>query len=248
MTTHVATDSTGAAAADPDEAPQGGDSGVVGNERLTALAGVLLLVLILVEIATVLTLRTLMSVHILVGVLMVGPLAVKLGSTGYRFVRYYTRSAAYVRRGPPARPLRLLAPLLVVTTVVLVASGIGLVVTGPAEPGPLLALHNVTFLVWLPLIAVHAVAYLARALRLTAADSTEPRATSRLGRGPRLVTNGASLLLGAIGALLLLPGAPWNAWSQATQPIPAPLIVGTVLTILVLLVARPRRWTYRTGR
>ena len=76
-------------------------SAVVGNERMTALAGAVLLVLILVEIVTSARLRTLLSAHVFVGVLLAGPLAVKIGSTGYRFLRYYTRSPAFVRRGPP---------------------------------------------------------------------------------------------------------------------------------------------------
>ena len=156
MTLPLATDPVGSEAGSPGEAHDQGDSGVGGNERLTALAGTLLRVLLAVEIATVLSLRALMTMHIVVGVLLVGPLAVKLASTGYRFTRYYAGSAAYVRRGPPRLPLRLLAPVLVAATIVLFASGFGLLLTGPAEPGPLLALHNVSFLVWLPLIALHA--------------------------------------------------------------------------------------------
>src|SRR5438132_6062073 len=92
-------------------------SGVIGNERLTALAGAVLLVLILVELVSSANLHALLPLHIFVGVLLAGPLVVKLGSTGYRFLRYYTRSPAYVRSGPPRLLLRVLAPLLVVTTV-----------------------------------------------------------------------------------------------------------------------------------
>src|SRR5437870_5111244 len=76
-------------------------SAVVGNERMTALVGVVLLVLILIELMSAAILRVLLSVHVFVGVLLVGPLAVKLGSTFSRFLRYYTRSPAFVRRGPP---------------------------------------------------------------------------------------------------------------------------------------------------
>jgi hypothetical protein len=60
-----------------------GWSGVIGNERLTALAGARLLVLFVVELVTVANLRAGLAVHILIGVLLAGPLAVKLGSTGY---------------------------------------------------------------------------------------------------------------------------------------------------------------------
>ena len=76
--------------------------GVVGNERLTALVSLVLLV--------------------------------KLGSTGWRFLRYYTRAPAYVRRGPPPLVLRVLGPVLLITTLVMVSSGIGLVVPGPLQP------------------------------------------------------------------------------------------------------------------
>src|SRR2546430_993741 len=107
-------------------------SGVVGNERLTALAGAVLLVLILVELVSSANLHALLPMHIFVGVLLAGPLVVKLGSTGYRFLGYYTKSPAHVRSGPPRPPPRGLGPPLLVTTPVVVGSGVGLVGAGPA--------------------------------------------------------------------------------------------------------------------
>jgi hypothetical protein len=53
-----------------------------------------------------------------------------------------TKSPAYVRSGPPRLPLRVLGPLLLVTTLAVVGSGIGLVVTGPAQAGLLRPLHS----------------------------------------------------------------------------------------------------------
>jgi hypothetical protein len=220
------------------------DGGVAGNQRLTALAGMVLMVLIVAEIVTVPILRALMTVHVVVGTILAGPLIIKFASTGYRFVRYYGRSAAYVRRGPPALPLRALAPLLVASTVVLVATGFGLMLTGPADAGALVALHNISFLVWLPLVALHTVAYVLRAVRLVQADVTEPTVSLPPGREWRFGGNGLALVLGAIGALLLLPDAPpWAAWIQVTETLPAPLIVGAVLTVVALVIAKPRRWT-----
>jgi hypothetical protein len=99
-------------------------SGVIGNERLTALAGAVLLVLILLELVSSANLHALLPLHIFVGVFLAGPLVVKLGSTSYRFVRYYTKSPAYVRSGPPRLPVRALSPLLLVTTLAVVGSGI----------------------------------------------------------------------------------------------------------------------------
>ena len=218
-------------------------SAVVGNERMTALAGAVLLVLIVVELVTTARLRTFMSVHAFIGVLVAGPLAVKLGSTGYRFARYYTRAPAYVRRGPPHLALRVLGPLLVATTLVVVGSGIGLMVTGPDHAGPLLPLHGFSVLVFIPLTALHLVAHLLATPRLVADEWSTVSAARAAGRGPRVGVNVGALVLGVLGALLLLPTTtPWIAWSQTNGQVPAPVIVGTLLAIVALLVTRPLRW------
>jgi hypothetical protein len=61
-----------------------------------------------------------------VGLLPVPPVALKLGSTGYRFARYYTDDEPYVRKGPPPTVLRFLAPGVVLTTLALLGTGAGL--------------------------------------------------------------------------------------------------------------------------
>lgn len=221
-----------------------GQSGVVGNERLTALAGAVLLVLIVVELVSSAYLHALLPTHVFVGVLLVGPLLVKIGSTLYRFLRYYTGSPAYMRKGPPRLLLRVLGPLLIITTLVIVGSGIGLVVAGPAQAGSLLPLHNLSVLVWLSMIAIHVFAYIWRTPRLIADDWRKPSHKSLApGRGLRLGVNLGALLAGAVAAILLFPGAvPWVIWSQTGQKISAPLIVGVIIATLVVLVTRPLRW------
>ena len=217
-------------------------SAVVGNERMTALAGAVLLVLILVELVSAAILRTLLSIHVFVGVLMAGPLVVKLGSTFSRFLRYYTGSPAFVRRGPPHLALRVLAPLLIATTLVVIGSGIGLVVTGPRSAGPLLPLHGFSVLVWFPLIVVHVFAYIWRVPRLVADDWSKSSAEHAPGRERRFGMNLGALLAGAVAAILLFPGAAsWIVWSQTNAKIPAPMIVGLLVAILTLLVIRPWR-------
>jgi hypothetical protein len=223
-----------------------GWSGVIGNERLTALAGAVLLVLMVVELVTVANLRAGLSVHVLIGVLLVGPLAVKLGSTGYRFLRYYTGSPAYVRKGPPRLPLRLLAPLLLVTTLVVIGSGIGLVVTGPLHPGPLLLVHGMSTLLWLPLIAIHVFAYLRQIPRLVANDWSKSSDMSlQKARSLRLGANLSALLASALAAILVLPvAAPWITWITTTGNVPGPflIIAGLLVTAFALLAARLLRW------
>jgi len=218
-------------------------SAVVGNERITALAGAVLLVLILVELVSAAILRTLLSIHVFVGVLLAGPLVIKLGSTGWRFLRYYTGSPAFVRRGPPHLALRVMAPLLIATTLVVIGSGIGLVVTGPRFAGPLLPLHGFSVLVWLPLIAIHVFAHIRRVPRLVTDDWSKTSDKSNAsGRGRRLGMNLGALLAGAVAAILLFPAAaPWMVWSQTNETIPAPMIVGLLVAILALLVTRPWR-------
>jgi hypothetical protein len=86
--------------------------GAAGNARLTAPVGAVLLVLLAVEGATIPFLGSLLSMHIFVGMLLLGPVALKLASTGYRFSRYYGRAREYVEAGPPAPLMRVLvAPL-----------------------------------------------------------------------------------------------------------------------------------------
>jgi hypothetical protein len=193
--------------------------GVVGNERLTAAAGAVLLILALVEVATVPALRDMLPVHFFVGVLLAGPVVVKTGSTGWRFLRYYTRHPAYRHKGPPRMAMRVLAPVLLAATLALVGSGIALAATGPAPP-VLLRIHVISFVVWLVTIIIHVVAYLARALQLTrddwrrAADPTAPATRARL------VVNVAALVAGAIGGVLALPAAtPWATWLDGSSQV-----------------------------
>src|SRR5881392_3896323 len=90
--------------------------GPTGNERLTSSTGLVLLVLLAVETLTTLALRTYLPVHIFLGLLLVPPLALKLASSGWRFLRYYTRNEHYRLEGAPRPLLRVLAPFLVAST------------------------------------------------------------------------------------------------------------------------------------
>jgi len=83
--------------------------GTTGNERLTAVTGVVLISLLAVIGVTIISLRNLLWVHLFVGILLIGPVVLKLGSTGYRFIRYYTGNQAYRRVGPPQALLRVIA-------------------------------------------------------------------------------------------------------------------------------------------
>src|SRR4051794_11911387 len=60
-------------------------AGPPGNERLTTSVGLVLLVLLVAETLTTLSARSLLPVHLFLGLLVLPSLALKLGSTGWRF-------------------------------------------------------------------------------------------------------------------------------------------------------------------
>jgi multisubunit Na+/H+ antiporter MnhB subunit len=131
----------------------------VGNERLTSSTGLVLLVLLAVETLTTIVLGTYLNVHLFLGLLLLPPVALKLASTGWRFARYYMRDERYVIAGPPQMTLRMLAPFLVASTLLLFGTGVAMIVVGH-RGGELRTLHTFSFIAWGVLIAIHVLAYL----------------------------------------------------------------------------------------
>jgi hypothetical protein len=180
------------------------EDGVARNERLTATTAVALIALLAAEGVTILFIRPLLTWHIFIGMLLIPPVALKLASTGWRMVRYYRRSPAYVRRGPPALPLRALAPVVVAATVGVFTTGVALLAAGPRRGhGLLLGLHKASFVVWLGATSLHVLAYFRRVPRLALGPGLRRRAA--------LV--GATVVAGTVlaGGTLSLAG-PWHHW------------------------------------
>ena len=167
-----------------------------GNRHLTALLGAVLLAGILVELGTLfLGLRQTLTVHIAVGVALIPIVALKLASTGWRMIRYYTHAPAYRAEGPPRPFLRGIAPLVVGSTVSLLASGVGLVIAGPGAQF-FRALHSASFAVFLLVVGAHAFAHLPKLRRFATADwiagrRVQGHALRRAAVGFALVTGGA---------------------------------------------------------
>jgi len=137
-----------------------------GNERLTAAVGLALLVLTGVELLTLLLgLQDFLSWHVFVGFVLIPPLALKLASTGWRFMSYYTRNDAYRLKGPPHLAMRLLAPVLVAATIFLFGSGVALGVVHGRALTLARNIHGPAALAWTILLGIHALVYLPRALR-----------------------------------------------------------------------------------
>ena len=197
--------------------------GTEGNERLTAMTGAVLLILLAVEGYTILRIGRLLTLHVFLGMLLLGPVTLKATSVIYRFTRYYTGSEPYRRKGPPQPLLRVLGPVIVLLTACVFGSGIMLAVTGPSYyggPSGWLMLHRLSFIAWLCAVTVHVLTYVWRLPRLLAAEARGislegetggqavvgrhgRRAMEVLGgRGTRLGLLTASLLAGLVIALL----------------------------------------------
>jgi hypothetical protein len=178
--------------------------GTVGNEILTNATAVVLTLLLMAEGITILRIDGLRGAHMFIGMALIPPVLLKLGSTGYRFARYYLGTAAYREKGPPLLPLRLLAPLLVITTVVVFASGVALLVVGH-KSGTLFTLHKTSFIVWGVLFGAHFLAHLPRMARSLRDDWT-PAARRRVpGSDLRLALVLASTGGGVALAVAVLP-------------------------------------------
>jgi hypothetical protein len=175
---------------------------VAGNARLTGGAAAILLLLLALEGATIPFIGSLVGPHVFIGMLLIPPVALKLGSTGWRFARYYLRNPSYRRKGPPPLVMRLLAPGVVLATLVLFATGVGLAIAGPAHP-TLKLLHKASFIVWFVLMTVHVLGHVLEVPELAAPDWRRAggREARLAGSGLRVVTLAGSLVAGLALAL-----------------------------------------------
>ncbi len=182
--------------------PEGASKGVEANARLTASIAAVLLVLLAVEGATILQIHPLLNAHVFIGMLLIPPIALKIGSTGYRFVRYYSGSPAYRRKGPPPALLRLLGPFVVVLTVVMFASGVALLFTGSGLRQNLLFIHRASFVLWLGAMTIHVLGHLGDTVRLAPRDFYWRTRKQVAGAGLRQWSIVASLVGGVLLAAL----------------------------------------------
>ncbi len=199
----------------------GGDTD--GNEQLTAVTGLILIALLAVIGVTILRIGQLIWLHLFIGFLLIGPVALKMASTGYRFVRYYTGSLTYRRKGPPEWWLRSIAPVVVLSTLVVFISGVILLFQGPRDRGQMLLIHKASFFVWVAFTALHVLGHLPGiAPSLSAVRSAKAESPVRggsagslpldPGRAGRRIALAGALVGGLVLALVLIPDyATWTA-------------------------------------
>jgi hypothetical protein len=183
--------------------------GTAGNRLLTSATAFVLTALLALEGVTILWMGNLRTEHMFIGLVLIGPVVLKLASTGYRFARYYTRAPRYRAEGPPLLPLRVLAPVLVLTTLLIFASGVLLIAVGH-KSDLLLELHKVAFIVWSGCFGVHFLWYLPRAWSTLATSLHASRTERAPGSGLRGMLLGAALGGGTALAFALLPSV--EAW------------------------------------
>lgn len=207
-----------------------GGGGPAGNARLTAATGLVLLALSLAELVTLLDVSGLISWHVAIGVLLVPPALLKTASTGWRIVRYYGGSRHYRASGPPPMLLRVLGPLVVLSTLGLLGSGLALIALGPdgsrdalvrlqGQRLDAITVHQAFFAFWAVATGLHVLARLGPAVVLAGRRSAVP------GGRRRLAAVAVTVILAVIAAALLLGTA--GAWTHSARP-PALLTPGQV--------------------
>ena len=201
--------------------------GTDGNEQLTAVVGVILLLLFAVLGVTILFIGNgkMLWLHLFLGTLLVGPVALKLASTGYRFTRYYTANAAYRRKGPPHPLMRVLGPFVILSTLGVFFTGLLLLIDGPGAGNLVRELHKLFFFGWLAVVGVHVLWHLVELPHGVFAVSRGQGRTRDLpgsrGRGLVLIV---AIVGGAVLALIFLPDI--HSWTSGLAYHPHHLTIG----------------------
>lgn len=109
--------------------------------------------------------------------------------------------------------MRLTAPIVVASTLVVFATGILLLIVGPSGRGQYLFLHKASFVIWLAVTAVHVLGHLVDLRRsLQPTHTTNPLSGSSAGAAGRWLALAGALVGGVVLAIALIPQfAPWTA-------------------------------------
>jgi hypothetical protein len=196
--------------------------GPAGNAVLTAWLGLVFLILLGAELITLLDVNGLISWHIVLGCLLVAVALGKTGSVAWRIVRYYAGQRDYVQAGPPPLLLRWLGPLVVVSSLGVLGTGLALIALGPQASHRVLfsalgqrvdatTLHQAMFIVFAVAVGLHVVARLWPALLLVGGRVRSPAAARLPGSTARLTAIVVCLgVAGVAAGLVLGASAAWK--------------------------------------
>lgn len=214
------------------------------NRALTSLLGMTLACLLVLQVLSAVLFALLnvnvplpagpffdlvQPVHFFDGFLLLPLVALKLGSTGWRFGMYHLGNREYGRDGPPTKRARLLAPVLVASALVLFISGVEQWAFLNQFIGWWAQLHLISACVFVACLVAHLLLHGRRANReagrdLARAAPGHPGEPGRLSR--RAVVRGG--LLAGLGLATVSTGRPLAAlqWLPAqrvgTRPLDFP--------------------------
>ncbi|HXX89246.1 MAG TPA: hypothetical protein VEI83_03360, partial [Acidimicrobiales bacterium] len=116
----------------------------------------------------------------------------------------------YRRKGPPPLLLRLLGPLVVVLTLVVLASGVALLLAPASFRQALLFVHKASFVLWFVAMAIHVLGHLVETARIAPLDWARRTRRQVRGASARLWILAASLAVGVLlGSLVVGQVGPW---------------------------------------
>ncbi len=177
---------------EPDQDTESVESNPVGNARLTGMLGALIFALLFLEGFTILRVQRLIVWHVFIGTLLVVFVGAKIATTTYRFARYYTGEKEYVEKGPPPIVLRVLGPVVTVTTVAVLATGVALVLDRGSH---ILGIaHKGSFILWFAAMTLHVLGHALETPALARADWTRSPRDRLRGASARRVTIGVVVL------------------------------------------------------
>jgi len=226
-----------------------------GNLELTSLTGTMLVPLLVLVLLTGFAMDAYWHVHYVIGFVLIPVVALKLASTGYRAISYYAGRRSYREAGPPELSLRLLAPVLVISTVVALGTGVALWARH-SRSGTLSTLHTDSSVICALMVGIHLLAYVPQALSGSLHAMRSVR--SRIG-GMRLAVVITLLILGIGLSIVTYNNGTWPARERrpAGEPrdtlltpgaeadetgaaLPVPHALGPVPYIASLLAVLPR--------
>ena len=164
---------------------------------------------------TIIRIGQLLWLHLFLGLVLIGPVVLKMASTGYRFIRYYSGSEPYRLKGPPPRSCGRWLRCWSYRRSAVFVTGIILLLEGPGSRGQLLVWHKVSFIVWLVATAPHVLGHLVElpgSVRAVHRDDREGLGLSP-GAAGRWIAFSSALVAGLVLAIVLLPD--FGAWTSA---------------------------------
>jgi hypothetical protein len=200
-----------------------GTGGPAGNSLLTAWTGLVLLILAVGELLTLFDVRGLITWHVALGALLVPPAVMKTASTGWRMACYYVGRTPYRQAGPPPLLMRLLGPVVVVSTLGLLGTGVLLVLLGEehSHQGLISLLgfrldwvtaHQAFFAVWVAAAGLHLLGRIVPALSATVVPGSGAVVPGRWARVLWLVAMVASAA--ALAVLLVHADSSWTSFHE----------------------------------